>query len=218
MAPQTPRAPWPPTQGWAGSAAPPGGECGVINHGQKNFPRATTQWDDSNRGSEPQTPNLGSSPNPVSKAPAPGRAAGSQDTTTSMEGFQDSGYQGRLVQGGSHPAGAVHSCKLCSFFILFLFRASKNVFGCCPRVWLLLFQHCKGGPVHPFTQVLLHCGFTSLQPPFPHPNIYPKPSQGFSVPTNAPCTSNPLGCTQGMQCSEHPTRCTSGFKHHVPNK
>lgn len=65
--------------------------------------------------------------------------------------------------------------------------------------------------IHCFIVALLPCS-----PHFPTPKPVPNPSQGFSAPTNAPHTSHPLGCTQGMQCSGHPTY--SRFKHHIPNR
>lgn len=104
----------------------------MFNHGYKNFSRATVRWDDSNRGSELKTPKLGSSLDLISKAPAPGRAAGSQDTArihNFTEEFQDSGYQGRLIQGDSILRVLFIAANCGAFLYYFLFRASKICLG-----------------------------------------------------------------------------------------
>lgn len=74
-------------------------ECSAT--ARKTFPEPQSSGKTAREGVSPKPKTL--APLQI-KAPSPGRAAGSQDTTrihNSTEEFQDSGYQGRLIQGDS---------------------------------------------------------------------------------------------------------------------
>lgn len=148
------------------------------------------------RGTARVSPSLRSSPEPVSEALAPRRAAGSQDTArlgNSAEGCGGSGAAEGWT-GGFSPMGAVHRCKLWLFVnIIFYVELVKCVWGAPSRA---------AAPFPLWSCGCVHTPAASLwfrfpcSPRLPTQKPLPNASQGLPAPQMPPLPYSPLGCTR----------------------